>query len=277
MAYFTPTALDDALNLMARDNVRVIAGGTDFFPAQGQSPLHHDLLDVTRIKGLSGLELTPNGLRIGAATCWSEIAKAELPPSFAGLQAAARDVGSVQIQNSGTIGGNLCNASPAADGVPPLLSLGAEVEMSGPNGRRRMPLDAFITGPRQVQLGAGELLTAIIIPPLPHHSRGAFHKLGSRRYMVISITMVAVVIGCDAAGCIDFARIAVGACAPVATRLTGLEADLIGQFPQKVEITGNHLTPLIPITDIRADAHYRLDAVAAQIPRAIHNAANANG
>lgn len=272
MAYFAPTALNDALAMIGSEDVNIIAGGTDVFPAQGQAPLQKGLLDVTRIDGLIGLQWGPDGLRIGAATCWSEIARADLPEYFAGLQAAARTVGSVQIQNSGTIAGNICNASPAADGMPPLLTLGAEVEISGPNGVRRMPVEDFVTGPRQTQLRAGELVTAIHIPALPGHSRGAFEKLGSRTYLVISITMVAVVIGCDATGCIDFARVAVGSCSPVAQRLTGLEADLIGQMPQQVTVTPDHMSPLAPITDIRADAGYRLDAAAEQIVRAIHKA-----
>lgn len=277
MQYFAPIALNEALSLMASEDLNIIAGGTDVFPARGQTPLQQGLLDITRIDGLSGLEWTSGALRIGAATSWSEIARAELPTCFAGLQSAARDVGSVQIQNAGTIAGNICNASPAADGMPPLLTLGAKVELAGPSEIRRMPLQDFVTGPRQTQLRPGELVTAITIPALPPHTRGAFEKLGSRKYLVISITMVAVVIGCDAEGRIDFARVAVGACSPVAKRLIGLEADLIGQMPQQVVITADHLSPLSPISDIRADAGYRLDVVAEQITRAIYKAALPNG
>jgi len=277
LQYFTPTALNEALDLMASEDLDIIAGGTDAFPARGQARLQKGLLDITRIDGLSGLEWALGALRIGAATSWSEIAKADLPMCFAGLQAAARDVGSVQIQNSGTIAGNICNAYPAADGMPPLLTLGAEVELAGPSEIRRMPLQDFVTGPRQTQLRPGELVTAIIIPALPPHTHSAFEKLGSRKYLVISITMVAVVIGCDGEGRIDFARVAVGACSPVAKRLTRLEADLIGQMPQQVVITPDHLGPLSPISDIRADADYRLDVVAEQITRAIHKAAISNG
>lgn len=272
MAYFAPTTLNDALALIASEPVSIISGGTDVFPAQGQIPMQNGLLDVTRIDGLTGLHWGPEGLRIGAATSWSAIASADLPDCFAGLQAAARTVGSVQIQNAGTIAGNICNASPAADGMPPLITLGAEVEITGPDGPRRMPVETFVTGPRQTQLGARELVTAILIPPLPAHCRAAFEKLGSRTYLVISITMVAVVIGCDASGRIDFARVAVGSCSPVARRLIGLEADLIGQMPQQVTVSPDHLAPLAPITDIRADSGYRLEAAAEQIVRAIHRA-----
>lgn len=277
MDYFAPTALNDALTLMTSKTLSIVAGGTDVFPARGHSPLQHGLLDVTRIEGMSGLHWSSDGLRIGAATRWSEIANADLPNCFAGLQAAARDVGSVQIQNAGTVAGNICNASPAADGMPPLLTLDAIVEMAGPNGARRMPLAEFVTGPRQTQLLGNELVTAIVIPNLPAHSGGAFEKLGSRKYLVISITMVAVVIGCDAYGQIDFARIAVGACSPVAARLFELESAILGQDPQQVTILDHHLAGLAPISDIRADAAYRIDVVAEQITRAIHKAVKTNG
>ncbi|PCJ09709.1 MAG: xanthine dehydrogenase [Rhodobacteraceae bacterium] len=277
MDYFAPTSLNDALALMASENLKIIAGGTDFFPTRAPAPLQQSLLDVTRIDELAGFGWTDDGLRIGAAVRWSDIAKADLPTCFAGLQAAAREVGSVQIQNSGTIVGNICNASPAADGMPPLLTLGAEVELAGPTGTRRLPVEDFVTGVRQIQLEPGELVTGVLIPRLPAHSCAAFEKLGSRKYLVISITMVAVVIGCDAAGRIDFARVAVGACSPVAKRLIALEEALIGQNPRQLMISDQHLAPLSPISDIRADAAYRIEAVAEQITRAIHKAADTDG
>ena len=277
MDYHAPTALNHAIALMAAGNVNVIAGGTDVFPARGSSPLRQGLLDVTRIDGLDGITRTKDGFRIGAATRWTSNAQADLPSCYAGLQAAAREVGSVQIQNAGTIAGNICNASPAADGIPPLLTLGAEIELAGPDGLRRLPLAEFVTGPRQIQLRADELITAILIPSLPAHTQGAFEKLGSRKYLVISITMVAVVIGCDAAGKIDFARISVGACSPVAQRLHRLEDDLIGLEPQVFDVTDEHLAPLSPITDVRGDDAFRLDVVAEQIKRAVLKAVKTHG
>ena len=275
--FFSPTGLDDAVALMASGNARPIAGGTDIFPAQGRDPFRHDLIDVTRIAGFRGISETAEGFRIGAATTWSDIAHADLPPALAGLQAAAREVGGVQIQNSGTVAGNLCNASPAADGVPPLLTLNAVLEFAGASGSRVVPLDAFITGPRQTTRGEGELVTAVLIPRPPSHARSAFLKLGSRRYLVISITMTAVVLGLDETGRIDVARVAVGACSPVAQRLRTLEKDMLGQEPGEVRVTDSHLAPLAPISDVRADEVYRLEAVAEQISRAISSAAVVDG
>src|SRR5690606_7295406 len=113
---------------------------TDILPARRQGQPPGDILDVTRLPDLRGIARDPHGWRIGAATTWAEIAAAPLPPAFDALQQAAREVGAVQIQNAATIAGNICNASPAADGVPPLLVLEAEVELVSPAGRRRLML-----------------------------------------------------------------------------------------------------------------------------------------
>ncbi len=269
MQYHAPTELNEALAILAAGPVSVVAGGTDFFPMRRPGKPEHDILDITRIDGLRGIAQTGSNIRFGAATRWSEIASMELPPCFDGLRQAARTVGSLQIQNAGTIGGNLCNASPAADGVPPLLTLDASVELAGQSGIRCLPLSDFLTGPRQTQLAQGEVVTALSVPRPPCHARGVFDKLGSRRYLVISITMVAGLIGCDATGRIDVARIAVGACSPVAQRLTALEQDLLGRLPDEADITEAHLAPLSPIADVRGSAEYRLEAVAEQIRRIV--------
>ncbi len=275
--YFSPTTLDDALDRLSARNVHIVAGGTDFYPARPQGPLKSDLLDVTRIAGLSGITQTADGWRVGAATRWSEIFRADLPTAFTGLQAAAREVGSLQIQNAGTVAGNLCNASPAADGVPPLLTLDAQVEIGSARGTRAIALSEFITGVRRTDLQNDELVTAILLPVPPTHVRGAFEKLGSRRYLVISITMTAAVIGLDTEGRIDHACIAVGACSPVAQRLTTLECDLLGKTLDQVEVTEAHLASLSPIDDVRGSGEYRLDAVAEQCLRAIKRAGGENG
>ena len=275
--YFSPTTLDDAFERLSARNVDIVAGGTDFYPARPQGPLKSDLLDVTRIAGLSGITQTSDGWRIGAATRWSEIFRADLPAAFAGLQASAREVGSLQIQNAGTVAGNLCNASPAADGVPPLLTLDAEVEIGSARGIRTVALSNFITGVRKTDLQDDEMVTALLLPEPPAHARGAFEKLGSRRYLVISITMTAAVIGLDAEGRIDHARVAVGACSPVAQRLTALETDLIDKTLGEIEVTQAHLAPLSPIDDVRGSGEYRLDAVAEQCLRAIKQAGRENG
>jgi CO/xanthine dehydrogenase FAD-binding subunit len=137
-------------------------------------------VDVSNISAMRGVCLDNVGVRIGAATTWSEIARADLPPAFDALKVAARDVGAVQIQNRGTIAGNLCNASPAADGAPPLLILDAEVELASRRGTRRLALDAFINGARTTLLAPDEVMTAIVTPlPSSTSSRGLYTTRGS--------------------------------------------------------------------------------------------------
>ena len=277
MDYFAPTDLQDALNVLAETDVTVLAGGTDFYPGLKASAPKTSLLDVTRIGALSGISQSDGRCRIGAATRWSDIVAADLPASFDGLKAAARTVGSVQIQNAGTIAGNICNASPAADGVPPLLTLEAEVELCSRGGTRVLTLEDFLRGVRQTARHADELVTAIYLPEPPAHTRSAFEKLGSRTYLVISISMVAVILGRDDQGLIDFARIAVGACSPVAMRLKALETEIIGRRPRDVVVTRAHLADLSPIDDVRGHAEFRLAAVSEQCARAIRCAGGVHG
>ncbi len=121
-----PRTLSEAISAAGSgDRVVIAAGCTDLFPATQSQTLTGRILDLTSVDGLRGISRAAGGWRIGAATTWTDILRADLPPAFDGLKAAARQVGGVQIQNAGTIGGNLCNASPAADGVPPLLTLDA--------------------------------------------------------------------------------------------------------------------------------------------------------
>ncbi len=269
MNYHAPDNLDEALEIMALGGVTPVAGGTDFYPAMGPGGPRQSLLDLTRVKDLRGIVRDGDQWRIGAATRWSDILHADLPAAFDGLKAAAREVGSVQIQNAGTVAGNLCNASPAADGVPPLLVLDAEVELACAAGTRRMPLTDFLTGVRQTALAPDELMIGLYLPNPPEGALGRFSKLGSRRYLVISIAMTAALLRLDSQGRFDIARIAVGACSPVALRLAALEAALIGQKPGDVDITQEHLALLSPIDDVRGTAGYRLESAREMLARLI--------
>ena len=260
--YRRPAGLEEALAALAEPHT-VLAGGTDFYPARVGRAIDENVLDITGIAGLGGIAATAKGWRIGATTRWSELIDADLPPLFDGLKRAARDVGGRQIQNAGTVAGNLCNASPAADGVPPLLALDAEVEIASRRGVRRIALGAFITGNRRTVLAPDELVTAVLVPRVDHPARSAFAKLGARRYLVISIAMAAATLEVDG-GRIVRARVAVGACSAVARRLPALEQDLGGAPIDRslVERVGPvHVAPLAPIDDMRGSAAYRQDAV----------------
>ncbi len=270
--YARPRTLDEALAVRAGGRWRVIAGATDFYPSQGAAPLDDDVLDVSAIASMRGIASDQEGWRIGATTTWSDIVRADLPPAFASLQLAAREVGSVQVQNRATIAGNLCNASPAADGVPPLMVLDAEVELASVRGVRRQPLSSFILGNRKTALGADELLTAICVPKGAGAGRSAFLKLGARRYLVISIAMVAARISVAGDGRVAEAAVAVGSCSPVAMRLTELERDLAGHAadPSLANIVhARHCMALSPIDDVRATSEYRREAVRELVSRAL--------
>jgi CO/xanthine dehydrogenase FAD-binding subunit len=265
--YLRPQTLDEAVAALAARNLTILAGGTDFYPARVGRPVAEDVLDVTRIAGLRGIAETADAFRIGAATTWTDLVDAELPAWFDGLKRAAREVGGVQIQNAGTIAGNLCNASPAADGTPCLLALDAVVELVSAQGTRRLPVSDFVLGSRRTARRADELLAAIVVPKPKHPARATFLKLGARRYLVISIVMVAAVIERAADGTIAAARIAVGACSERAKRLPALERDLAGT--RGCAVTDAHLEPLAPIDDVRGTAAYRREAARTLIARAI--------
>lgn len=279
MAFLRPTRLDDALGALATSGPGgapwvVLAGATDHYPARvGRAPVE-DVLDVTAIDGLRGIAAVEGGWRIGALTTWTDLVEADMPPLFDGLRAAALAVGGLQIQARATVAGNVCNASPAADGVPNLLALDAEVELASGHRTRSVPIGAFITGNRRTLRAADELVTGLFVPhPLPGTTaRSAFEKLGSRAYLVISIAMVGAVVEVDADGRITRARVAVGACSEVAQRLPMLEAELAGRpaSPAAAAILRpEHVAGLRPIDDVRATAAYRQEAAVVVVRRAL--------
>lgn len=273
--HLRPKSLDEATAFLAEERAVVMAGGTDLYPAWVDKPQPARILDITAIAGLRGIARQADHWRIGGATTWTDIVRAPLPPGFAALQAAAREIGSLQIQNRATIAGNLCNASPAADSVPPLLALDAAVELASASGTRTVPLADFILGNRRTEKRADELLTAILIPTASDHTRSVFLKLGARRYLVISIVMVAVNLARDPAGRIADARIAVGSASAVALRLADLESALRAAppgTPAASLVSEAHLAPLAPIDDVRATASYRRDAALTLVRRALAEA-----
>jgi len=270
--YHRPTTLQEALGLLAGPGLAIVAGCTDLFPATGARGLTGPVLDITAIAALRGIGEEGDHIRLGATTTWADILHADLPPGFDMLKQAAREVGSVQIQTAGTLAGNICNASPAADGVPCLLALGAEVEIAALGATRRVPLGDFITGVRQTSLRPGEMVTAVLIPRAQTGGQSRFLKLGARAYLVISIAMVAARFEIET-GHIRSAALAVGACSAVAQRLPRQEAALIGARADATlieRIEAALITPdLSPIDDIRADATYRAEAAVELIRRAV--------
>lgn len=270
--YVKPKSLDAAVSLLASSGGQVLAGGTDFYPALGDRLPQGDVVDISGVGEIRGISIETEQIRIGGLTTWTEVIRTPLPSSFDALKAAAREIGSVQIQNRGTVAGNLCNASPAADGVPPLLVLDAEVELASAAGMRRMPLVQFITGNRKTLRQPGEILASVLVPRRVENAASVFVKLGARRYLVVSISMVAVVVQANEAGRVAEARVAVGSCSATSQRLSALERDLLGRPAISGigdMVTAEHLSPLAPIDDVRATAEYRRDASLTLVRRAL--------
>ena len=273
MEYLVPDDVAAAVRMLGAGRV-VLAGGTDVYPQHVGRPMTTPMIDIGGLADLRGIDATADTYRIGALTRWADVAGAALPSRFDGLRAAARQVGAVQVQNAATVGGNLCNASPAADGIPPLLTLDASVEMTSVTGSRVLPLERFLTGYRKTALQPDELLTAVLIPRgTRDDARSAFLKLGLRRYLVISVVMAAVEVTTDPDDRIEEARVAIGACSPVAQRLRSLEAALVGRSLDDVDVAmiAEHLAALSPIDDVRATADYRRRAAAELVRRALQS------
>lgn len=269
--YLRPATVQDALAVLSRrDDLTILAGGTDVYPARTSrlawgKPAPQHILDISAIEGLRGIADRGDHWWLGALTTWTDIIPAPLPPLFDGLKAAAREIGGIQIQNRGTIAGNICTASPAGDSIPCLLALDAQIELASAE-LRCVDAAVFFTGYRKTALASGELVTGVRIPK--QRGRSSFRKLGARRYLVISIVMVSVVIDVDDRGCVRSARIAVGACSATAQRLPTLETALVGKPLSADLVSPQHFAHLSPIDDIRASANYRRHA-ACQLTRDI--------
>jgi CO/xanthine dehydrogenase FAD-binding subunit len=262
--FFRPTDRTALVSALRQRDWRFLAGGTDYFPSIVGVEDTSDILDLTAIADFKEINETSEGWILGATTSWSKIISHEFPPLFNGLKHAAREVGGKQIQTSGTIAGNICNASPAADGVAALLALDAQVEILSAEGTRYLAIDEFVLGSRKTALELGEVVSSIHIPkPQNPNTRGYFYKLGSRKYLVISLVMVAGSLALRSDGTIVDVRIVVGACSEVACRLKSLENNLKGlhlsdNLTELLKI--EHFATLNPIDDVRATKEYRIDA-----------------
>ena len=263
MNYFQPNDLNSALDVLQNNSDLTIAAGcTDLFPITNNMSLDKNILDITNIKSIRGFEFNNKETKIGSATTWTGIINENLPSCYDMLKACAKEVGSIQIQNLGTIGGNICNASPAADSIPCLLALDAKLELSSANNQRIIPIDEFILGSRKTKLEQGEILTSIIIPKEKEKGSSAFRKIGARKYLVISISMVACRI-LILNNIIEDISISVGSCSEVAKRIFSIERQLINKNIKEDifnQVDFSQLNEISPITDIRSTQVYRLKA-----------------
>jgi CO/xanthine dehydrogenase FAD-binding subunit len=230
------------------------------------------VVNIKRIPGLAAIDVRPGVLRLGALVSLTALLehpaiRAEYPV----LPATARYMGSPAIRNLATIGGNLCNASPAADLSPVLLALDAAVGIVGPSAERRLPLSAFFRGPGQTALGAGELLAWVDIPRQHAGWDVRYERLDVRRAMDIAIVGVAVALRRDGTRVLE-ARLALAAVAPTPLRVPEAEAALCeaGLSPPGIAAAAELAAAAArPITDVRATAEYRRDMVAALVRRGL--------
>ena len=277
MNYFQPNDLKSAFDTLNNNSNLIIAAGcTDLFPTTNNISLNKNVLDITNIKSIRGFQFNDQNTKIGAATTWTDIINENLPNCYDMLKACAKEVGSIQIQNLGTIGGNICNASPAADSIPCLLSLDAKIELSSKDDKRTIPIDEFIFGARKTKLKQGELLTSVIIPREKDKGFSSFKKIGARKYLVISISMVACYL-CISNNKIKDIAISVGSCSEVAKRIFSIERQIIEKDINE-NILGSvdfsYLNEISPITDIRSTQAYRLKASHLLIKDVIKEAIN---
>jgi len=276
--YLAPTSLEEALETVGQqtEGVQIIAGGTDLVPRMRSRVIEPKLLVDLRLLNLDGIEKTADGIRIGASATHTDILESDLLAEHCpALCEAAADIAGPPIRNRGTVGGNLVNASPAADLAPPLLVYDAVVILAKAGSKREIPLVDFFTGPGQTVLAADELLTEIRIPAVPPNTTSKFIKLGKRKAMAVAVVSAAARLTIDQAGKISQARIALGSVAPTPIRARKAEASLEGQSPssdlftEAGQIAGSESSP---ISDIRASGSYRKKMVAVLTRRALEAA-----
>lgn len=271
--YLAPPTLEEAVQRLCADpQAAIIAGGTDLIPelrlGKRRPPL---LVDLRRLP-LDGIEAVEGRLRLGAGLTHARLCAApQVQRCLPMLAAACAEIGGPPVRSRATLGGNLCTASPAADTIPPLLAYDAEVELFGPAGARRLPLEQFLLGPRRTALEVGEILTAVSVPLPPERSAGRFIKLGKRNAMAIAVVSVAARLDLDDRGAVRAARVALGSVAPTPIRAAA-EAALVGGRPSPdlfVSAGALAAQSAAPISDVRAAADYRRRMVAVLTRRAL--------
>lgn len=276
--YKTPKTLQEACHLLweACGKAKVIAGGTDLVIGLRNGDQNPQLLmDITNLKELRGIEESDGTLSIGAAVSHSEIASSPLVRQYGNvLSDAASEIGSPQIRNLGTIGGNIVNASPAADTLPPLLVLDATGKVASQEGEREVPVAQLIKGPYETTLQPQEILVRITFKKLPKNMKGCFVRLARREAMAIARMSVALLIQMQE-GQVKDIRIAPGAVLPTPQRLEEVEEFLKGRFPdvELLRVASRKVSEtMIRRSGIRPSTSYKAPVVEALFVRAMRMA-----
>jgi CO/xanthine dehydrogenase FAD-binding subunit len=257
-------------------DARVLAGGTDLLVDLKSAPrVPRVVVDISRAEDLKRIELTEQGLAIGALVTHDRIMRSPLiREMFPALVDAAHSIGAVQTRNLGTLGGNLVTAVPSMDSGPVLMALEAMVTLAGPAGRRQLALQAFFVGPRRTAMAQDELLTEILIPKRNLGKPAHFQKFGLRRGQALALVNAAASLWLDG-GRFREPRIALGAVAPTVMRATAAEAHLEGRAASAeamAEAGRLAVGDARPISDFRASADYRRDLIAVLVRRALEGA-----
>lgn len=278
-AYIVCRSVEDACDALAGagERSRVIAGGTDLLLELRRpgAPLAPPLVDISRIESLRGIDASGPRVRIGPLTTHAAIAASDVIRRSAPLlAAAAAAVGSPQIRNRGTIGGNIMNAAGCADTVPALIALGAQVTLVSARGRRDLPLDGFFAEPYRTNAAQDELLVLIAFPPLPASARSIFIKLGRRSAVSIARLSVAAIVMLDDDGVVRDARIVPGAAMPVWRRCGEAEGLLVGSRPTPalLEAAGKSASAaMVAATGRRWSTEYKEPVLAVLVRRALEH------
>lgn len=264
MRYEAPETLNDAVELLARESgtARLLAGGTDLIVQMRSNMVEPDLvIDIKKIDEMRNISEQDGGFRVGAAVTGAELNEhAAFKAAWPGVCEATDLIGSTQIQSRATIGGNLCNASPAADSVPAMIAAGAVLDIAGPGGRRELPVEQLSTGPGQTSLAKGEVVVAFIFPSRPKSAGDAYLRMTPRTEMDIAVVGAGVNLELDGAGICTAARVALGAVAARALLVAEAGDALVGTAVDDAaleKLAAAASAAATPIDDKRGTKAYR--------------------
>jgi CO/xanthine dehydrogenase FAD-binding subunit len=269
MRYEAPESVEGAVALLvgAKGEARVLAGGTDLLVQMRADVVEPELIvDIKKIPETRAVTEEKGGWRIGAAVTGAELKEnARLKKAWPGVVEAANLIGSTQIQGRATLGGNLCNGSPAADSVPALIAAGAIASLAGPNGRRDLPVEDVMLGPRKLALTKGEIVVSFLLPPRPARSSDAYLRFIPRTEMDIAVVGAGVSLSLDGGGVITAARVSLGAVAARVLLVPEAAQAIIGSRldkPAQDRLEAAARAACRPIDDKRGTTEFRIDVAA---------------
>jgi carbon-monoxide dehydrogenase medium subunit len=275
MRYEAPESLEGVVALLAgaKGEARVLAGGTDLLVQMRADVVDPELIvDIKRVRETRTVVEEHGGWRIGAAVTGAELKEhAQLKKAWPGVVEAANLIGSTQVQGRATLGGNLCNGSPAADSVPALIAAGAVATLAGPRGRRDLPVEDVMLGPRKLALTKGEIVVSFLLPPRPPRSGDAYLRFIPRTEMDIAVVGAGVSVSLDGAGTITAARVSLGAVAARVLLVPEAARAIIGSRldrPAQDRLEAAARAACQPIDDKRGTVEFRFDVAGVLARRA---------